>query len=463
MTRYLIKGGIVVTMDPERRILYDGAVIVEGNRIVFVGDAADLDESLEVDEVIDAGGHFVIPGMLNAHNHLYSMLTRYMKIPLGEIEGQPFGIRLTRWWWPKIEETATEEDAYWGAMLGGAEMLRRGCTCTADLLEAPNAIPGGLKRVAEALETLGMRGVLSFEASERISAENGQLGLEENANLARAYNDKPDSLITGWIGVHTPFSSSPEYLQQARALADDLGVGIQIHIAQSKYEVEYIRQKFGAKGSVYHLNNIGFLRPDLVAGHCIYVDEGELDLLAEHDVKISFNIKSNANGANGLAPIPEMLERGITVGMGVDGINVLDMFELMVHTAYHVRLGYLTRSLLPSQRVFEMATIDGAKVLQKEEELGSLEVGKKADIVLIKYAGKPHLNPVGDIYGAVAFGARGTDVELVMVDGKVVVRDGDLQNVDTEELVAQAVEQSKRYKARIDEMPVSPIWDLPTA
>jgi 5-methylthioadenosine/S-adenosylhomocysteine deaminase len=226
--------------------------------------------------------------------------------------------------------------------------------------------------------------------------------------------------------------------------------------------VEYVREKFGAKGSVYHLNDIGFLRPDLVAGHCIYVDEGELDLLAEHDVKISFNIKSNANGANGLAPIPEMLERGITVGMGVDGINVLDMFELMVHTAYHVRLGYLTRSLLPPQRVFEMATIDGAKVLQKEEELGSLEVGKKADVVLIKYAGKPHLNPVGDIYGAVAFGARGSDVDLVMVDGEIVVKEGELQKVDTEEVVARAVEQSKHYKARIDEMPVSPVWDLPT-
>ncbi len=461
MASYLIKGGIVVTMDPQRRILQDGAVLVEGNRIRAVGPAAEVAAGARVDRVINATGHFVIPGLINAHNHLYSMLTRYMIIPVGELAGQPFGARLTRFWWPKIEETATRETAYVGTLLGGLEMLRRGCTCTADLLEAPNAIPGGLMQVARAFEQLGMRGVLSVEASERISAENGQLGLEENANLVRHYSD-PDSRIKGRIGVHTPFSSSPRFLRQARDLADQLGVGMQIHVAQSTYEVDYIREKQGARGSIYLLEDIGFLRPDLVAAHCIYIEPGEIDLIAKRDVKISFNIKSNANAANGLAPVREMMEKGVTIGLGVDGINVLDMFEMMVHAAYCVRLHYLNRELIPWKRALEMSTIEGARVLNIEHELGSLEPGKKADIVLIKYAGKPHLNPVEDVYAAVASGARGTDVEMVLVDGRIVVEGGQVTTVDADEVIRLAVAEAKAYKARIEQMPISPPWELPT-
>lgn len=458
MSTYLFKGGIVVTMDPERRILEDGAVVVKDDRITAVGYARDLQATVQADTVIDTRGHFVLPGLINCHNHMYSMLTRYMKIPLGEMAGKPFGERLTRFWWPKIEESARADDAYYGTLLAGTEMLRRGCTCTADLLEGPNMLPGGLERVAQAVQELGMRGVLSFEASERISAANGQAGLEESATLAKKYNSQPDSLITGWIGVHTPFSSSPRFLVQARQVADELGVGIQTHIAQAPYEVEYIREKFGAKGSVYLLADHDLLRPNLVAGHCIYIDDGELDLLAKHDVKVSFNIKSNANAANGLAAVPKMIERGMTIGLGVDGINVLDMFELMVHSAYHVRLGYMNRDLIPPQKALEMVTIDGAKVLGKEKELGSLEAGKKADVVLIRYDDKPHLNPLDDLYTPVAFGARGSDVETVMVNGRIVVDKGQVLTVDTRTVIEQAIAQSKKYKARIDQTPISPVW-----
>lgn len=462
MGKTLIKGGIVVTMDPKRRILDDGAVLFEGNRITAVDETSSLEGGQDADRVIDASGHFVIPGLINAHNHMYSMLSRYMSLTLGEIRGRPFGERLTRWWWPKIEESATHGEAYRGTMLAACEMLRRGCTLSGDLLEGPNMVPGGLEHVARAFKEVGMRGILSFESSERISAENGQLGLEENANLIKKYNNIEDSLVRGWMGIHTPFSSSPGFLREAKAIADELGVGVQTHIAQSEYEVDYIKETFGAKGSVYHLAETGFLWPKLVAGHCIYIDEGELDLLAEHDVKISFNIKSNANGANGLCPVPKMMERGMTVGIGTDGINIMDMFELMLHSAYHIRLGYMNRELIPAQTALEMATVNGAKLFGIDDELGSLEAGKKADIVLIEYAGKPHLNPFEDVYSVVAFGARGPDVAKVFVNGELVVDDGRLTRVDVEKVVAEAWEQGKDYKRRIEATPISPPWKLPT-
>lgn len=457
----LIRGGVALTMNPQRQVITDGAVAVEGNRIAAVGCRKDVENEYEAAKVIDATDKAVLPGFVNAHNHTFDLLTRYMDLPMEGIPSNDFGQLLTRWWWPKVEDTATAEVAYAGGLLSCSEMLLRGITCTADLLEGQNLIPGGLEHVARAFVETGMRGVLSFEATERNSREKGVLGLRENADFIANWNGREDALVSGRVGVHTAFSSSPGFLKEARQLADETKAGIQIHIAQSKYEVEFIREHYGFEGSVAFLDSLGFLGPDVVAAHCIYIGDNEIDVLKKNDVKISFNIKSNGFGGNGVAPIMKFRESGLTVALGVDGINVLDMFEMMLHACYALRLRYLDASLLSGMEALEMATINGARALQLENELGSLEVGKKADVVVIDL-NRIHLVPIYNIWEAVAYGARGTDVVYVLVDGKVVVDNGRLTTVKEEEVMRIAREVSKSYKERIEATPVRPEWRLPT-
>lgn len=461
MKGFLIKGGTVVTMDGERRIIENGAVAVEGNKIVEIGPDSTVAANHPDKDVIDAMGKVVMPGFVNAHNHMYSVLLR--NIDLSDWPAD-FGDTLTLWWWPKVENTCTKEDAYAGTLLAATEMLKRGVTATADTVEAANALPGVLDRVAEAVNETGIRALVCFETSERISAENGLAGHRENINFYKKWDSQPDARIQGSLSVHTAFSSSPEFVKLVRSDADKLGARIQLHIAQSIFEVDFIKTHFNKDGSVFHLNDLGFLGSDVTAAHCIHISDKEMDILAETGTNISFNVKSNTKFPVGIAPVREMLERGINVGIGLDGdgSDILDMFELMVHSSYTLRSIYLDPATFTAMQALEMATINGAKALGLEDEIGSLEVGKKADIILVDLANALQFTPVHDVLEALVFSARGTDVDTVFVDGCKVVENKSILTVDEGEVIDLAGKQAQEYRKRFDTMPPDDSWILPT-
>ena len=203
-----------------------------------------------------------------------------------------------------------------------------------------------------------------------------------------------DSTITGRLSVHTAFSSSPEYLQMVREWADKLQAGIQMHIAQTTYEVEFIKKHHGHTGSVFFLDDLGFLGPDVIAAHCIYVSDREIEILKDKDVKISYNVKSNLNAANGVAPVPKFIEAGLTVGLGLDGINIMDMHE-MTHCAYTIR-NLSDRTLMPPEMVLKWPPSTG-RSFTMEDQIGSLEPGKKTDLIMVDTRNKLHLTPIFNI------------------------------------------------------------------
>ncbi len=457
----LLTRALVITMDPGRRIIEDGAVAVRGSHIADLGTTEELLQKYRADRTLGLSGRIVMPGFVNLHNHGFNLYTRFMTIPMEGVDPSDFGDVLTRWYWPKVEDTNNHELTYLGNLLCCSEMLLHGVTTTADMLEGANVIPGGLKQVKKAFLEAGMRGVLSYEASERVSREHGQLGNSENVEFVREHNGK-DGLVTGRMAVHTAFSASPAYLRQVRRYADELGCGIQLHIAQSPYEVEFIRKHHGVPGSVHLLEREGFLGPDVVAAHCIYVSDEEIDILARRDVKISFNVKSNQRAGNGVSPVHKFLSRGMTVGLGLDGINIMDMHEMMTHAAFLTRIHNVDRTLLPAKQALEMATIDGAAALGMKDEIGSLEPGKKADIIVIDTRGKPSMHPMFNIWEAAAFAARGKDVEMVVVDGRIVVEQGKLLTVDVPGMLDEVYRTAEEWLNVINATPVAASWRLTT-
>ncbi len=461
MADYIFENGIVVTVNKDGRVIEDGAVVVEGNKILAVGKTSEIRKKYSAEERIDARGKVIMPGFVTPHNHMYNSLTRYMDIPCPPEIGADFGSLLTRWWWPKIEDTCKKDDVYTGVLLSSVEMLKNGITCTADLQEGQNIIPGALDRASKAVNEAGMRACLSFESTDRISRKKGKLGIRENENFIKKWNRKKDSRIRGMMGVHTCFSCAPETLRKAREIADKRKCGMQIHIAQSTYEVNMIREKYGVGGSVEFLDSIGFLGPDVDAAHGIYISKGEQEIWQKNDVGLSFNIKSNAFYANGLAPAADLLRRGCKVGLGIDGVNIYDMFELMTFSMAMLRLYYLDGSLLPPDKVIEIATIGGARVLGLNKEIGSLEAGKKADIIVVDFSGKPKFTPALNKLEVLAFGCRGSDVDTVMVDGKILVNGKEILTVDEEKVFEMAKTQAAKYQERAIEASIRPPWSLP--
>ncbi|MEM3452864.1 MAG: amidohydrolase [Candidatus Hadarchaeum sp.] len=461
MADFIIEHGFLVTMDQMNRVIEDGALVVEGNRILAVGTTSEIKKKYHAEEIIDAKGKAIMPGFVTPHNHMYNSLTRYMNIPLPPEIASDFGSLLTRWWWPKIEDTCTKEDVYTGILLASVEMLKNGITCTADLQEGQNLLPGALDSAGRACDEAGIRAFLSFETTDRVSLAKGKMGLKENENFIKKRNYKKDARVQGMMGVHTCFSCTPETLKKAREIADKHNCGIQIHIAQSTYEVEMIKKKYQVGGSVEFLDSIGFLGSDVDAAHGIYISKNELEIWRRNNVGLSFNIKSNAFYANGLAPAVELIKRNGKVGLGIDGVNIYDMFELMTFSMAMLRLYYLDDGLLPATQALHLATMGGAKVLGREKEIGSLEPNKKADIIIVDFSGKAKLTPALNKLEVLAFSCRGSDVDTVIVDGKIVVDNKKILTVDEEKLLERAQRQAEKYQRRAIETPINPVWTLP--
>jgi len=412
-------------MDAQRHIFDRGSVAIEGDKIVAVGKGVET----KAETVIDARGKAILPGLINAHTHLSMTLLR------GVADDMPLMEWLETKIWP-IEENLTADDCYIGALLGCLEMIKSGTTCFADQYFY-------MEDVARAVEEAGIRGVLSRGIIELDDPKKRETTIRESERLVKTCHGKANGRILTMFGPHAAYTCSPECLMQVKELARKYGVGIHIHISESQDEVDKVMKKYG-KRPIEHLDSIGFLGPEVLAAHCVWLTEREIAAIQKRGVKPVHNPVSNMKIACGVAPVPEMLAAGIPVALGTDGAasnNSLDMCNEMKFAALLNKVHKFDPTALPAQKVLEMATINGAIALGLRDKIGSLEVGKKADIVLVDMK-KPHLVPLHNVVSHLVYSAVGGDVDTVVVDGKVLMQGRKVLTLDENKVLEKAQKAS---------------------
>jgi len=434
----IVSGGIVVTMDGARRILQDGSVAVKGDAIVAAGSREEVEGRYKGAQTIDARGMLVLPGLVNGHTH----------VPMTLFRGLHDDVTLHDWLYkyifPAEAKNVNEEFVRWGTRLAAAEQIRSGVTTFADMYYFEDA-------VAEETKAAGMRGVLGETFIDFPAPDN-----KTNADML-AYTERflkkwqGDPLIHAAPAPHSIYTCSKNTIQDAAALARKYHSPLLMHVAEMKKEREDSEQANGMS-PVQYLEKIGVLGPDLVAAHCIFVDEADRKLLTEKKVGCVHNPSSNMMIASGVAPVPEMRAAGIAVGLGTDGPagsnNDLDLMEEIDLAAKLAKISKMDPRALKAKDVVEMATIDGARALHMEKEIGSLEAGKKADLILVSLD-EPSAVPMYDVYAQIAYSLKGSDVETVVIGGRVVMRERKLLTVDEPRVLEKAREYGKSVKASL--------------
>jgi len=434
----IVSGGTVVTMDSARAIYEDGSVAVRGDSIVAVGPRAEIEARYESVQVIDARGHLVLPGFINGHTH----------VPMTLFRGLHDDVTLNDWLYkyifPAEAKNVNEEFVRWGTRLAAAEQIRAGVTTFADMYYFEDAI-------AEETKAAGMRGVLGETFIDFPAPDN-----KSEAEML-AYTEKflkrwqGDPLIHAAPAPHSIYTCSKKTLQDAAALARKYHAPILIHVAEMKKEWED-SEKTNGMSPVAYLEKIGVLGPDIVAAHCIFVDEADRKLLAQRGVGCVHNPSSNMMIASGVSPVPEMRAAGVAVGLGTDGPagsnNDLNLMEEIDLAAKLAKISKMDPLALNAKSVVEMATIDGARALHMEKEIGSLDAGKKADLVLISL-NEPNAVPMYDVYAQIAYSLKGSDVETVIIGGRVVMQGHLLLTVDEPKVLEKAREYGKAVKASL--------------
>lgn len=437
----VVKNAHVLTMDDERSEHPGGVVVVRGHSIAAVG-GAELLERYESERVIDAGGDIAMPGMINLHNHIPMVAFR----GLGE---DGVGDRLFKFFFPLEKELLSRELIRVASRHAAIELALSGVTLVTDMYYHED-------EVARSVAEVGIRGVLgeTVIGFPVVDAAEPWGGLAYAEGFIEEWKDHP--LVTPAVAPHAPYTVPPEWLLKSKALAEREGVPILMHMAEFAHEKRLIRERIGTmredQSVVEYLEEVGFLCDALVAAHVIYVDEEDMATMKRRGVGIGHNPKANSRAASGMSPAWEMFTRGLDIGLGTDGpmsSNQVDVLNVMTHAAGVARyLGQDSTRFTPYELVY-MATMGGARALDMEDELGSLEAGKKADIVLVDVHA-PNMQPNYDPYATLAISAYPENVRTVVVHGQVVVEDRSLVTVDYdthwkewEKLTAEVAEFAK--------------------
>jgi 5-methylthioadenosine/S-adenosylhomocysteine deaminase len=428
----LIAGGTVVTMDDEMRLLEGAALVIDGSNIVSVlPSGAPVPEARER---IDASGMLVIPGLVNTHGH----------VPMSLLRGLADDRKLMEWLndfiFPAEAKNVDEEFSYWGTLLSAIEMARSGTTTFTDMYYYEEAI-------AKAVDEAGLRAVLGqtiigFPAPDFKTPDDA---LRATEALIVKWKDHPR--IVPSVAPHALYTTELEVVAASRELARRYQVPFQLHAHEAAEEDEAVRAKYGETAATL-LEERNLLGPGMILHHAITLTDTDIALLAKRGVAVSHNPQSNMKGASGLARVPDLLAGGVTVGLGTDGPasnNNLDLFEEMDTAAKVHKLVRTDPTVLPAKEVFRMATRGGAKALGLEALVGSLEVGKRADVVLID-VNVPELTPMYDVYSHLVYAIKGAHVKTVVVDGRVVLRDRKMTTLDENAVMAKAREIQKRIQ-----------------
>ncbi len=420
----VIHSGIVLTVNPEFDIIYNGIICIKDGIIVRVEQHNPCEKLPEAAEMIDAGGGIVMPGLINTHTHLPMSLFR------GLADDLPLQTWLNDHIFPAEASHINEESVHWGTLLSCAEMLLSGTTtcCDGYFLE---------DKVAKAVQTTGMRavlgqGIVDFPAP-------GVPDPAENVDHARSFVDQWHGFsdrITPSVFCHSPYTCSEDTLKRAKAAASEKGILFQIHTAETRGEREQFETEHGIS-PVGWLDRLGILDANTLLAHAVWVDQKDMALIVKRGAKVSHNPESNMKLASGVAPVPEMLRTGITVGLGTDGCasnNNLDLFQEMDTTAKLHKVIRSDPTVMDATTVIRMATIEGAKAIGLEKKIGSIEIGKKADIIILDMQ-QPHLKPMYHPESHVVYAASGADVRDVIVGGDAVVKERKLCLMDIDEIL----------------------------
>jgi 5-methylthioadenosine/S-adenosylhomocysteine deaminase len=426
--RIVLSGGVVLTMNPGRAVHAPGDVVIDGVRIAYVGPAGGWVRE-PGDRLIDCRGLLLLPGLINSHTHAAMSLFR------GVAEDLPRAAWGTTYGLPYMDR-AVPDDYYWGALLGGLEMLLNGITCTADRL-------GGMARMAPAFDQLGMRAVLAHTLWDL----GRPLEWEHAAALIDRWSTDPHARIHCGVGPHAPNTCSDALLRRCRDLAAEARARIFIHCGQSEAEVESVRAR-GHAGSIHCLAASGVLGPDAVLAHCIYIDETEIGLLAETGTWVAHCPASNAKVEARMAPVAAMRRAGVRMALATDWAptnNGMDLFDEMKCAGLLNKVAAGDPEFMRVSDLLAMVTVEAARALGLEDVTGSLEPGKHADIIALSME-ELHLQPWQDIAATLVYAAKGLDVRHVWVDGRQVVRDRRSTLVDAGEVREQVDRIWRRYR-----------------
>ena len=430
----LVTHGTVVTMDEQRRLIQDGAVAVRGDSIVAVGPSADIAAQYDAAKVVDAHGAIVMPGLINGHAHVDMSLFRGMADDLGLDEW------LKKYIFPAEARNVTEDFVVWGTRLGVLEMLRGGTTTYADMYYFEDA-------VARVTKEAGMRGVLGETILDFPAPDNKRVAQALEYTQKFIDHWKGDPLIVAAVAPHSMYTCSEKTLQDAAALARKNHAPILIHIAEAPFELQLSREKYGVTPVAY-LGREGILGPDVIGAHCVWVDQADIADMVHYGVGCINNPSSNMKTAAGVSPVPDMLAAGQAVGLATDGAasnNNQDMFEEMDLAAKLQKITRMDSRAMPAQQVVEMATIGGARAIHLEKLIGSLEAGKRADLIVVDTTA-PHATPMYNVYSELVYALKATDVRSVVINGKMVMEDRKMLTLDEPAILAKANE----YKAQIE-------------
>ena len=434
----IVAGDYVVIMDESGQVVKDGAVAVDGGRIVAVGPRTDIASKFRARRALDGAGKVVLPGLINGHTHAAMTLLRGIADDIELIEW------LQKYIFPTEVRFVDADFVRVGTELGCAEMIRGGTTTFVDMYYFPDS-------VAEAVESCGLRVLVAASVIDQKSpdAANGTESLAKAVDFARRWKGRNNRIIP-IIGAHSVYTLKPDMLKRIRAGAEELGVPISIHVSESRFEIETTKQNYHTT-PIHLLNDIGFLDGPTIAAHVVWPQDDEIPLLVQHEVGVIHNPSSNMKISSGIAPIAKMLAAGVRVGLGTDGPatnNDLDMWEEMRLAAFLQKVSTMDPKVLPARMVLNMATRGGAEAIGLGEEIGALTVGRRADLIQVSLA-DVHFVPMYDVISHLVYVADEQDVTSVVVDGRILMRDGKVLTVDEPRVTREARSLAERIRAAL--------------
>ena len=423
----IIEGSVVVTMDPDRNLIADGAVAVDEGVIVAVGPRTDIESRYAARETLPGDDRIVMPGLVNGHSHAAMTLLRGVADDLALMDW------LNNYIFPAEVEFVDSEFVRIGTELACWEMIRGGTTMFVDMYYYPDTI-------AEVVERCGLRAMVSATVIDQRSpdAEGADDSISKGIGFIDRWKGRHPR-ITPIFGPHANYTLNAEQLAATRAAALEHGVTVSIHMSESPFEVQYSKDTYGMT-SIEMFESIGFFEGPTIAAHVVWPTESEIPILAERRVGVIHNPTSNMKIASGISPVTEMLAAGVRVGLGTDGAasnNDLDLWEEMRLAAFLQKVDRMNPEVLPASAVLSMATDGGATAIGLGEQIGSLEVGKRADVIQVAFDDVHHV-PTYDVISHLVYVTDEQDVASVVVDGRVLMADGEFRTIDTDRVAREA-------------------------
>lgn len=417
----LIKDATIIPMTDEKSKIEKGYIYIKNNVIEDVGQGNPQIKDSSNIEIIDGQGKVVIPGLINGHTHT----------PMSILRGYSDDLPLMKWlqnvW--AVEARMTPEDMYWGSMLSMAEMMKSGTTTFSDMYY-------GMEKIASGVTDTGMRALLTQGLIEdETDQASNKKNLAESVDFAKKWNNEANGRITTLLSPHAPYTCSVDFIEKIIDKANELDCSIHMHLAETRDEINTIKDKYGDP-PIKLMEKIGLFSRHVIAAHCIYLTNEEKNILKKYKVGVIHNPKSNMKLASGIAPIKTFLDNDILVGIGTDGAssnNTLDMLEEMRFASLLQKVHLENPVALNSYNTLEMGTILGAKALGIDEQVGTIEIGKKADLTILNLQ-KCNTYPINDVYSHLIYAARAENVEYTIVDGKILLNKGVLTTIDEEKI-----------------------------